>query len=221
MTTFVVAHGAWLGAWGWDKVAEYLRAKGHGVHVPTLSGLGERSHLAHLPIDLTTHVFDLVNEIIWHDLTDVVLVGHSYGGFVATGVAERVSERVAAIVYVDAFIPRDGQSFEDSIGAKYGGTLVPVPEIGDDEYGSKADGDRIGALCTPQPTGSFTECLKVTGAYLTIARKTYVLATGWNGFAGIAAPLRDDPAWRVEELACGHDIPQLMPEALGALLERA
>ena len=98
MTIFVVAHGAWTGAWGWDPVAELLRAKGHQVHVPTLSGLGERSHLALLPITLSTHVQDIVNEMVWHDLHDVVLVAHSYGGFVATGVAELARERISSIV---------------------------------------------------------------------------------------------------------------------------
>ena len=221
MTVFVVVHGAWTGAWGWDPVAELLRARGHRVHVPTLSGLGERSHLARLPINLTTHVDDIVNEIIWHDLTGVVLVAHSYGGFVATGVAERAAERIASIVYVDAFIPADGQSFEDLIGAGLSEPLTPVPEIGDNEYPTEAERERIAALATPQPTGTFTERLKVTGAYLRIARKTYILATGWDGFGSIAAPLRDDPAWTVHELPCGHDVPLLLPRELADLLERA
>ena len=203
MTVFVVVHGAWTGAWGWDPVAELLRARGHRV------------------INLTTHVDDIVNEIIWHDLTGVVLVAHSYGGFVATGVAERAAERIASIVYVDAFIPADGQSFEDLIGAGLSEPLTPVPEIGDNEYPTEAERERIAALATPQPTGTFTERLKVTGAYLRIARKTYILATGWDGFGSIAAPLRDDPAWTVHELPCGHDVPLLMPEELTGLLERA
>lgn len=221
MTTFVVVHGAWTGAWDWDRVAERLRVSGHNVHVPTLSGLGERSHLALLPITLSTHIDDIVNEMVWHELTDVVLVAHSYGGFVATGVVERAADRIAAIVYVDAFIPEDGQSFEDIMGGKLTGPLVPVPEIGDDEYASEAERDRVSALATPQPTGTFTERLKVTGAYLKVARKTYILATGWDGFGSVAAPLRDDPAWKVHELPCGHDIPLLMPIELAALLEQA
>jgi pimeloyl-ACP methyl ester carboxylesterase len=221
MTTFVVVHGAWSGAWGWDRVADILREKGHRVHVPTLSGLGERSHLAHLGITLTTHIEDIVNEMAWHDLTDVVLVAHSYGGFVATAVVERAAERVASIVYLDAFIPADGQSFEDMIGAKLTGELTPVPEIGGNEYPTEAECDRVAALSTPQPTGTFTERLKVTGAYLKIARKSFILAAGWDGFGSFAAPLRDDPAWSVHELPCGHDVPLLMPAELAALLEQA
>jgi pimeloyl-ACP methyl ester carboxylesterase len=218
MTTFVLVHGAWLGAWGFDPVAAILRAAGHSVHVPTLSGLGERSHLAHFPIDLSTHIDDVVNEMVFHDLHDVVLVAHSYAGFVVTGVAERVLERIAALVYVDAFIPRDGQSFADSIGARYSGALTPVPDIGSDEYESAAERDRIAALCT---TATFTERLKVTGAYLKVGRKSYVLATGWDGFGAVAAPLRDDPGWTVHELPCGHDVPHLLPQDLARLLERA
>jgi pimeloyl-ACP methyl ester carboxylesterase len=221
MTTFVMVHGAWAGAWGWDRVAERLRANGHRVHVPTLSGLGERSHLANLPITLTTHVDDIVNEMVWHELTDVVLVAHSYGGFVATGVVERVAERIASIVYLDAFIPEDGQSFEDIMGGPLTGPVVPVPEIGGNEYPTEAERDRVAALATPQPSGTFAERLKVTGAYLNVPRKTFILATGWDGFGQVAAPLRDDPAWSVHELPCGHDVPLLMPEELAVLLERA
>ncbi len=221
MTTFVLVHGAWAGAWGWDKVAERLRGDGHRVHVPTLSGLGERSHLAAYPITLTDHVNDVVNEMIWHDLTEVVLVGHSYGGIVITGVAERAAARIASIVYLDAFIPADGQSFEDFFGEKFTGPLTPVPDGGEDDYATKAEGARVVALSTPQPTGTFTERLKVTGAYLGIARKTYILATGWDGFGGIAAPLRNDPAWSVHELPCGHDVPLLLPVELAGLLEQA
>lgn len=221
MTTFVIVHGAWAGAWGWDRVADILRAKGHRVHVPTLSGLGERSHLAQLPITLTTHIEDIVNEMTFHELTDVVLVAHSYGGFVATGVAERAAKRIASIVYLDAFIPEDGQSFEDIIGEKLSGPVVPAPEIGGNDYPTQAERDRIAALSTPQPTGTFTERLSHSGAYRRIARKSFILATGWEGFGSVAAPLRDDPAWSVHELPCGHDVPLLMPVELADLLERA
>ena len=221
MSTFVIVHGAWAGSWDWDHVAKRLRAAGHDVHVPALSGLGERSHLAHFPITLTTHIDDIINEMVWHELDDVVLVAHSYGGFVATGVLERAADRVASVVYVDAFIPDDGQSFADIMGETLTGPVIPVPEIGDNEYPTKAESDRVARLATPQPTGTFTERLKVTSAYLKVSRKTYILATGWDGFGSVAAPLRDDPAWHVHELPCGRDIPLLMPEELTALLERA
>lgn len=221
MTTFVVVHGAWSGAWGWDPVADALRKHGHRVHVPTLSGLGERSHLAQFPITLTTHIDDVVNEMVWHDLRDVVLVAHSYGGFVATGVIERASERIASVVYLDAFIPADGQAFEDIMGATPTGSVVPVPDIGDNEYETEAERRRVAALSTPQPTGTFTERLKVSGAYLAVPRKTYIVATGWDGFGSVADQFRTDPAWTVLEVACGHDVPLLMPRELTAMLLEA
>lgn len=220
MTVFVVVYGAWSGAWGWDAVAEDLRGRGHSVHVPTLSGLGERSHLVDMPITLTTHIDDIVNEMVWHELDDVVLVAHSYGGIVATGVVERAAERIGAIVYVDAFIPRDGQSFESMIGGSFSENPTPAPEVGDDDYPTKAESRRVARLSTPQPTGTFTERLKVTGAYLKLARKSFILATGWEGFQSVAAPLRDK-GWTVHELECGHDIPLLMPKELADLLEKA
>ena len=107
---FVLVHGAWHGGWCWRRVADRLTAKGRYVVAPTLSGVGERSHLANDSINLSTHIDDVVNEIKWKDLEALVLVGHSYGGMVITGVAERMRERIAAIVYLDAFLPQDGQS---------------------------------------------------------------------------------------------------------------
>ncbi|UYN99105.1 MAG: alpha/beta hydrolase [Devosia sp.] len=220
MKTFVLVHGAWAGAWNWDLVAAQLRQAGHRVHVPTLSGLGERSHLAQFPITLTTHIDDIVNEMVWHDLRDVVLVGHSYAGFVITGVAERALERLAAIVYLDAFIPQDGQAFADFFGAPEG-PLAPVPEIGKDDYPTAALTEQVTRLATPQPSGSFTEALAVSGAYLKVPRKSYILASGWDGFGAYAKPLRHDQAWSVHDLNCGHDVPLLMPGELSALLLQA
>src|SRR6476620_7093518 len=106
----VLVHGAWHGGWCWQRVVDRLTAKGRTVFAPTLSGVGERSHLASETITLQTHIDDIVNEMKWKDLDRVVLVGHSYGGMVITGVAERMHDRIAAIAYLDAFIPADGQS---------------------------------------------------------------------------------------------------------------
>ena len=101
MATFVLVHGAWAGGWACTRVADLLVARGHRVHAPALSGLGERSHLVDRDIDLTTHVNDVVNEIRWKDLENVVLVGHSYGGFVITGVAEQILERIRQKAHPD------------------------------------------------------------------------------------------------------------------------
>jgi pimeloyl-ACP methyl ester carboxylesterase len=109
MATFVIVHGGWGGAWEWRAFAPLLQQAGHEVLRTTLTGLGERVHLASPEISLGTHVRDVVNALFYEDLRDVILVGHSYGGAVVTGAAERVPERLAHLVYVDAFVPEDGQ----------------------------------------------------------------------------------------------------------------
>ena len=113
MAVFVVAHGAWSAAWAWKKMRPLLRAAGHELWTPTYTGLGERAHLASPAIDLYTHIADVIGMLEMEDLRDVVLIAHSYGGMVATGVADRVRERIAQLVYLDAFVPRDGQSLFD------------------------------------------------------------------------------------------------------------
>lgn len=113
MATFVLVHGAWHGGWCWKKVTPMLRAAGHEVFTPTLTGLGERAHLLGPNVTLATHIADVVNLLVYEDLTDVLLVGHSYGGMVIAGVSERVPERLRRLLYLDAALPDDGQSFFD------------------------------------------------------------------------------------------------------------
>jgi len=110
MATFLVAHGAWSAGWAWKKMHPLLRARGHELHTPTHTGLGERAHLSSPDIDLETHIADILGVLQAEDLKKVILIGHSYGGMVATGVADRARERIAKLVYVDAFAPRDGDS---------------------------------------------------------------------------------------------------------------
>src|SRR5437660_801825 len=110
MATFVLVHGAWHGGWCWRKLMPLLRSAGHAVWTPTLTGLGERAHLGNPDVGLSTHVQDVVNVLEYEDLSNVVLVGHSYGGMVITGVAHQMPGRLAHLVYLDAFVPKDGQS---------------------------------------------------------------------------------------------------------------
>ena len=110
MATFVLVHGSFHGGWCWDGVAERLRAAGHAVFAPTLTGLGERSHLLSPEVDLDTHIADIAGVIAWQDLHDIVLVGHSYGGMVTTGVCDRLSDRIAVHVCLDALVPSDGDT---------------------------------------------------------------------------------------------------------------
>lgn len=116
--TYVLVHGAWAGAWEWKKVGDQLRARGHTVHRPTHTGQGERVHLASPDVDLNTHIQDVVNVIEWENLENIVLLGHSYGGMVITGVADRVPGRIKQVIYLDAFLPEDGESLYTAAGGR-------------------------------------------------------------------------------------------------------
>jgi pimeloyl-ACP methyl ester carboxylesterase len=116
--TYVIVHGAWGGGWDWKHVDQLLTADGHKVYRPTLTGQGEHSNLASTNIDLDTHIQDIVNVIVWEDLHDVVLVGHSYGGMVVTGVADRVPDRIRCLIYVDALLPENGENADTIISPK-------------------------------------------------------------------------------------------------------
>lgn len=117
MATYVLVHGGGHGGWCYDKVARLLRSAGHDVYAPTLTGLGERKHLLSTETNLSTHITDVVNTLEYEDLRDVILVGHSYGGMVITGVADRAAHRIRELVYLDAAHPRDGESLVDTAPA--------------------------------------------------------------------------------------------------------
>ena len=221
---FVLVHGAWHGGWCWRRVADRLTAKGRYVTAPTLSGVCERSHLASDAINLTTHIDDVVNEIAWKDLDGVVLVGHSYGGMVITGVAERIRQRIAAIVYLDAFIPADGQS----LAAVFGPSPTPMPDrmstpIPAATFRVNAkDAAWVDSKMTPHPVKCFTEPLRVSGAYSAIARKVYIRALDFASPAFDAAYRRcqADPVWQTVAMKCGHDVMIDQPAELVAILEK-
>lgn len=219
--TFVLVHGAWSGAWSWERLAAVLRARGHRVYAPALSGLGERSHLDPVMIDINTHVADIVNEVRWKDLDGIVLVGHSYGGIVITGVAEEIGGRVGSIVYLDAFLPVDGQSFSDfAPGWELAGDRIDPPPTAPGDYRREEDRAWVDAKATAQPTKTLTTPVRVTGAYDHIARKTYIQATGWDGpFGETAEMLKARPGWSVLTIASGHDAAIDAPVELADLLE--
>ena len=141
MATFVVCHGAWSAAWAWKKVRPLLRAAGHEIFTPTYTGLGERAHQVSRSINLETHIGDILAVLDCEDLRDVVLVGHSYGGMVATGVADRAAERIAKLIYLDAFVPENGQSAFD---------LLPASARASRQEAARTQGD--GWLLPPNPT---------------------------------------------------------------------
>ncbi len=231
-STFVLVHGAWHGGWCWRRVEERLAARGHRVFAPTLTGLAERSDLAGPQVSLSTHIDDVVDLLRREGLKDVVLCGHSYGGMVVSGVAEKAPEgSIGAIVFLDAFLPEDGRSLLDyttSDGREGGpmveegeatGLVTPIPAAA---FGvNAADQALVDSSCTKQPYRTLTEKLKLTGARERIGRKAYVLATGWDNaaFPMFAASVKDDPAWRYYEVASGHDVMLDDPDRLTEILE--
>jgi pimeloyl-ACP methyl ester carboxylesterase len=217
---FMLVHGAWHGGWCWQRVSDRLTAHGHRVFAPTLTGVCERSHLSSPSVNLSTHIADVVNEIRWKNLDRLVLVGHSYGGMVITGVAEQVASKIASIVYLDAFIAADGQSTADLGGkADAGHFTTPIPAEG--FAINMADRPWADSKMTPQSTACFTEKLKVTGAYQTIARKTYIRAQSFPvpAFSAALEMVRRDASWNTCLVVdCGHDIMIDKPEELANLL---
>lgn len=232
MATYILVHGAYHGGWCWRDVARGLRAGGHDVFTPTLTGLGERSHLLTAAVNLTTHIADIVNVLLWEDLTDVILVGHSYGGMVATGVADRAAERIASIVYLDAIVPRNGQSTLDvqppgrrewmtERALEAGGLAGLPPDAGIYGVTEPAAKAWVNGKCTPHPFAALSQKIRVSGAPAErIAHKLYVLCTDpplayMRQFYDAAVA---DPSWETAELATGHDAMVTAPEALTGLL---
>ena len=194
MATFVLVHGAWHGGWCWQRVAKLLRAKGHEVHTPTLSGVCERSHLAGPDITLDTHIMDVVNEIKWNELSNVVLVGHSYGGLVVSGVCEKISNKIGSLVMLDAFVSENGQSLVDmqppaaakafsDLEAK-GEWRVP-PRSAAMFHVNEKDQAWVDAQCTVHPIKCFTQKLALTGTLSGMSKSkpvcSTISATVWPG----------------------------------------
>jgi pimeloyl-ACP methyl ester carboxylesterase len=230
--TFVLVHGAWHGGWCWRRVADRLRAGGHAVFTPTLTGLGERSHLMSAGIGLETHIADVVNVMAWEQLEDVVLCGHSYGGFIISGVAERKGSPIRSIVFLDAFMPRDGESVQELTGPAVRDAIAAAQERGEfcipprsaEAFGvNPADRAWVDRLCVPHPIATVTDKIKLAGAVDRIARKTYVRAGSYAnpGFDRALDGVKADPAWRWHEVASGHDVMVDQPERLCEILLEA
>lgn len=222
-STFVLVHGAWHGGWCWSRVAARLQAEGHTVHAPTLTGVGERSHLAGPSVNLSTHVADVVGEVEWKDLGDIVLCGHSYGGMVISGAAERLEGRIASIVYLDAFLPEDGQSLADIAGGVYEPGTMVTPITAEAFNVNEADRAWVNAKMTPQPSGTFTERLVLTGAAMRVPRKTYIQALVGPApfFTAAYERAAADPSWTALQIDCGHDVMVDRPADLARMLVEA
>lgn len=227
----VLVHGAWHGGWCYQRVVPILTAAGHRVYAPTLTGLGERSHLLSKSVNLETHTEDIVNLILWEDLQDVVLVGHSYGGAVISAAIEQVAPRIASAVFLDAFMPQSGESIADLSPTAQGkmremeanGTVgippIPARAIAVNER----DQAWVDAKCTPQPLQTFLDRPSLTGARERVPRKLYVRAAGYAGptFEAALERLQADTTWTTHSLSCGHDMMIDQPRQTADLILRA
>lgn len=231
MATFVVAHGAWASSWAWKKMRPLMRAAGHDLYVPAYTGLGERAHAAAPAVTLDTHMADVLGVIEMEDLRDVVLVGHSYGGMVATGVAAAAGDRIRHLVYLDAFVPRPGQSLLDlqtpehrarvieAAGAAGKGWRVPPQAPPTDT--SPEDLAWMLPRRVPQPLLTFTTPLSNdTVPYA--GPRTYILCTRVgpaDTFRQFADRARKEAGWGYLELDASHNPHITMPEPLMTLLD--
>ncbi|MFC4947328.1 alpha/beta fold hydrolase [Pseudonocardia sp. GCM10023141] len=220
MTTFVLVPGAWKGAWAFEAVVPLLERAGHTVHALTLTGLrpGDDDATA-AAANLDTHAGDVLRHLDHHHITGATLVGHSYAGMVIAAAADRAGGRIARLVHLDAYVPRDGEScwsstndhFRDvfATGAADTGFAVRPPGAGGDPRRR------------PHPLASFLQAIRLTGAVDEVPRREFVYCSGWadrTPFAELRARLGADPRWRVHDLPTRHDAMHEAPEAVAALL---
>lgn len=236
MATFVLIPGAWLGGWCWQRVTPMLRAAGHEVYTPTLTGLGERAHLTGPNVNLDMHIQDVVGVLECEELKDVVLVGHSYAGIVVSGVAERAPERITRIVFLDALAPRNGQSFYDIAGPQFaqmvrqqaataGGTGWPMsPERPGTAGLSEADEHWLQSHATPQPMATLSQPVHLTNPRAAALPRDYILCTRTyregEPVPDLIRKVCAELGWPLHELPTGHWPMVSHPRELVELLNR-
>lgn len=227
----VLVHGAWAGAWSWRDAARLLRREGFDVYAPTMTGIAERSHVPPQNVTLSTHIADIAGLMRYEELENVLLVGHSYGGMVITGAADREPRRVAGMVYLDAFLPESGQSLWDIAGPERaehhrqaaiafdGGHSLPRPAQNPPLAPELAK--KWGRLFTPQPVGTQSEkWISVRPeTERTWPRRHYILCTQYRGsrFHGFAADVKAHIAsgasgWEYSEFDAAHDVVRADPK---------
>jgi pimeloyl-ACP methyl ester carboxylesterase len=230
MATIVLAHGAWSAAWAWKKMRPLFRDAGHEFFSPTYTGLGERAHLAHHEIDLGTHIQDVASVLDFEDLEDVTLLGHSYGGMVATGVADRLPGRITRVIYIDAFAPRDGESLFDLVGPKAeanmragatkdgNGWKLPINPMPPDTSPQDA------AWATPrrrqQPIRTFEDKLRLQSKAPPPPRHYIYAKRAGPGdvFRQFAERAKGESGWTCHEIDASHNPHITCPDVLMALL---
>ena len=215
MATFVLIPGGWRGGWACEPVSARLRRLGHTVHALTLPGLGDDSADAG-SINLDAHIAHVVQAVTAAGPGPVVLCGHSYAGMIITAAADRAAGQVQRLVYLDAFVPDDGQSWWDLANDHYRSLVLA---------GARQDGLTVAPPAgsdsreRPQPLGTFLQAVSLTGAHRRIPRRTLVFASRWaTPFRPQYEKLRHDPQWEIHELATGHDVMREAPDQVVGLL---
>jgi pimeloyl-ACP methyl ester carboxylesterase len=231
MATFVLVHGAWTGAFAWRHVRRLLQAQGHEVFTPSLTGIGDRVHLASPQVDLSLHVRDVVNLVLYEDLHDIVLLGFSYGGFVVSGALEHIGDRVKHLVLLDAFMP---EKSGDSVMSLLTGTTTRPPVALNEQwqlppkerhFDSPEEGAFVSARRTPQPAATLTEPVYLAKPLEDYPfKRTYIRATVAEPDPVLAALAKSatralaSPAWTYREIATTHMVASNRPQELAALL---
>ena len=227
-------HGAWHGGWCWHRVADPLRAAGHRVFTPTLTGVGERAHLLGAGVDLDTHIRDVIGVLEAEELENVVLVGHSYAGLVISGVAARAKARLRQLVYLDALLAEDGQSWAEAFPPEVaearrkgatttnGEKTIPAPDPGIYGFADPADTEWVRRRLTPHPYAPFEQKSRLNGAPGNGLPRLYIDCTrpALAALATIKDRYRGRPDWPFVEIATGHDAMVSAPQELARLLLR-
>lgn len=231
--TFVLVHGAWHGGWCWQRVASILRDKNHRVVTPTQTGLGERSHLLSKSITLSVFVEDIVNLLKWEDLTNVVLVGHSFAGGPISGVADRIPERVSRLIYLDATILFDGESpfsqiASDIVAARMkaanessGGLSIPNPPVSAFGISDPDDEAWVSGKLTPHPLSTYQSELNLQHPIANGRPASYIVCSD-PIYRPLEGPRKraHDLGWPIHELPTGHDAMVTASVATADLLEQ-
>lgn len=237
--TFVLIHGAWHGGWCWRDVRSQLEAQGHRVFTPTLTGLAERSHLLSAEVGLNTHIKDITSLIAYYDLNDIVLVGHSYGGMVITGVADAMKDRIDEIIYLDAALPDNGETMitqgPERSPATIEQTRKALAGLAPDGIGMVAfppeflgiakdhpSYDWVARKLTPHPLKTWLDPIALSNGGSTGLRRRYIHCTAPvlpnSSFPYHAEQVKADPSWTYYALTTGHDAMITASDAVATLL---
>lgn len=229
MTDFVLVHGGWHGGWCWQPVADLLRAEGHRVFAPTLTGLAERRHLIDCVRGPDTHVDDILQLLEFEDLSDITLVGHSYGGTIITAVASFVPQRIARLVYLDAMVPEKSNQSPSSMSNKQRAAEIAaarredghIEATGFERWVSPERIEFVKSRTTPQPGSCFGKGVQLGGRQHEIAKKDYIICARHrpSPFWHFYEKYRQESGWQCHELDCLHDAMLEQPAALAAILE--